>query len=376
MAPHITRRQFVRGAASLAALSLLNSCSRVVPGVAKRSPTAVPPDLLLDALKSEDLAVQSDAARLLGELGSPKAVGPLVRYVKGSRRYVKTAGLDALAQIGDKSVCVEIRPLVREPNVFDDHFWYGRCSVQVAAALALLELGDEAGMDLLMDPDYEHKEWALFTWFGPTVMRLPDKSAAVRKLKGRFTVEKVLPESKTDPGQFVVICDTLGGMATLPAHRAPARRALAGLTDHLSRYVRGRAAVNLLAASGRPEHAERVRKMAAADKTLFARVKASQALVIGGRPAHAERIAEAARSAKDDFDRAAALDSLGVIARVRYVGLIAEQSSSKNPYVRLCAAGALDRIGTRAAISAAARRQNDPDLRVRLQIAKCLAAHA
>ena len=43
MARQITRRQFVQGAASVAALSLLNSCARWVPGLQGQRPTAAPP---------------------------------------------------------------------------------------------------------------------------------------------------------------------------------------------------------------------------------------------------------------------------------------------------------------------------------------------
>ena len=75
----ITRRQFFKGAASAAALSLLSSCTRHVPGLTERAAATdvEPPKLLLEALKADDLVLNSDAARLLGDLGSPKAVGPL-----------------------------------------------------------------------------------------------------------------------------------------------------------------------------------------------------------------------------------------------------------------------------------------------------------
>ena len=84
-----------------------------------------------------------------------------------------------------------------------------------------------------------------------------------------------------------------------------------------------------------------------------------------------EAIAEAARG----FDRAAALDSLGIIGRREHVPLVVGQLKADDAYVRLCAAEALDRMGTRAAVSAVAAVENDPDMRVRLQAAKCLAAH-
>ena len=55
---------------------------------------------------------------------------------------------------------------------------------------------------------------------------------------------------------------------------------------------------------------------------------------------------------------------------------VVTQLGAENPYVRLCAVEALDRIGTDRAVAAVADHRDDPDRRVQLQAAKCLAAHA
>jgi len=371
MAHPITRRQFVKGAASAAALSLLGSCTRHVPGLTERAAaTGVePPKLLLEALKTDDLVLNADAARLLGDLGSPRAVGPLVDYVTHNRRYVKTSGLDALARIGDRGACPPVRRLVDEPNVANDAWWYGYASVQIGAILALMALGDDSRTDFLIETEEDNLCWALFTWFGPTAMRLPDRSDATRRLKARMTIENLKPD-KSDPGQVIIVCDTLGLLAT-----PEARRVLVGHLGHMSRYVRARAAGNLLAMSDRSQDVQGVERMAARDPAMFARIKAAQALVMKGYKRYAEPIAHAAVLADDPFDRAAALDSLGIIARRGDVPLVVEQLKADDAYVRLCAAEALDRMGTGAAISAVAAVKNDPDMRVRLQAAKCLAAH-
>ena len=375
MASHLTRRQFVKGAASAAALSLLASCTSRIPGLdpAGRTITgandlAAPP-LLIDSLASDDLIIQADAARLLGDLGSRQAAAALVHYVRTDRHYAKTAGLDALARIGDRSVCAELRPLVTEPNCYDDYWWYGRVSVQVAAALALLSLSDETGLAFLTEPQEGNRDWALFTWFGPTVLRLPGRSAAVRQVKARVTVESLLPQGKSDPGQLVIICDSLGLLGT-----ATAREKLIGLTAHGSRYVRARSAGNLAAMSDRPEDLDRVTDLAGGDATEFVRIKASEALVLRGRGLrYAETIARSAGSAADPFDRAAALDSLGALARAEYAATAIAGLSDADAYVRLAAAAALDRIGSREAVAAVTGVRNDPSLRVRLQAVKCLA---
>jgi len=383
MSETLTRRQFVKAGASLTALGLLSSCTRRIPGLydAPAATDIAPPRLLVDALRSKDLVVQADAARLLGDLGSPRAVGPLVRYVTRCRHYAKTAGLDALARIGDAGVCPKLRPMLEQPNCPDDPWWYGAWSVRLATALTLLGLGDTAGLAMLMDGEPDHKQWALRTWFGPTVMRLPDGLPGVPELKAWFTVERILPSDKRDPGQVVIICDTLGLMGT-----EAARQKLTELLGHMSRYVRARAAQNLVVAPGDGgprvflgSVPAQVATMATDDPALFARIKASQAVVTAGgftraaRP-FAEAIARAAASA-DPFDRAAALDSLGAIRRTEYVPTVIQQLKSPNAYVRLCAAAALGAIGDEGGTTAVARLRNDPDMRVRLQVATCLAAH-
>lgn len=374
----ITRRQFVKTAASAAALAALGSCTRYVPGLrdqetatARPRPTDIePPPLLVEALGAHEPMIQADAARLLGDLRTRRAVEPLVRYVTEDRHYTKTAGLDALGRIGDAAVCPRLRPLVAEPNCPDDFWWYGSCSVQVAAAVALLALGDDSGARFLIEPGDDHKQWAQFTWFGPAILRLPDSPAA-RKVKACVTAVKLMPEGKTDPGQIVVICDALGLLGT-----PEAQEKLRGLLDNMSRYVRARAAMNLAAASGREDDMDRVAAVASGDATWFARTKAAQALFLRGRGLrYAEQIARTVAGAVDPFDRAAALDSLGIVGRAEYAPLVAAQLGATDAYVRLCAAEALDRIGGREAVAAVARLRDDPDLRVRLQVAKSLAAH-
>jgi HEAT repeat protein len=368
----MTRRKFLRGTASLAALTALGSCSRAIhlvgsPDSLKGKPL---PGILLEALKSEDPVIAADGARLLGDLGSRQAVAPLLEYVTRSRRYAKTAGLDALARIGDASACRGIRPLVENPNVWNDHYWYGRQSVQVAAALALLRLGDDFGADALLKSEGE-RQWALCTWFGPTALRLPDRPAAARRVKAHITFDRVLPAAKGDPAQLIPICDTLGLM-----RGESARAALVTMTAHASRHVRARAAVNLLAGWRDPALKSRVVQMAHSDPAEFARIKASQALASAGESGFAQAIAEMASSCSDAFDRAAALDSLGVLATRKYAPQAAGQLQSPDPYVRLCAVEALDRMGAGDLAAGVAALSDDPSLRVRLSAAKFLAVYS
>ena len=363
----ITRRQFVYGAAAVAGLAVMPAC---VWRHGENPPRAAPA-ALLEALRAEDPVVQADAARLLGDLGAPDAVGPLVQYVTHSRHYAKTAGFDALARIGDAGCCPQLRPLVEQPNVPDDDFWYGRTSVQLFAALTLLALGDNAGEQRLLDDSSNLHNWAFYTWLAPSVLRLPDHSPAVARVKARLTTETLRPPGKSDPAQLAYITDALGLLGGVSA-----RRALVELCDNPSRYVRGRASINLLSLSSQREDVQRVQRIAADDEALFARVKAAHALAAHGDRAAVRTIASAVEAAPSAFDRAAALDSLGVVGEPEHVSVAAAALRSSEAYVRQCAVEALDRLGTAAAVQAVRPLRDDPDVRVRLQVAKCLAAAA
>ncbi|NLF32723.1 MAG: HEAT repeat domain-containing protein [Planctomycetes bacterium] len=371
----ITRREFLRqstaAGASLTLFSLLGS-SPARAGTGE----AAPPAVLLEALRLDDPILPADAARLLGDLGSPAAVGPLIRYVQTHGSFAKTAGLDALGRLGDRGACGALRELADDPRVDDDSgWWYGSTAVRLAAALALLALGDDSRAEWLMDDDrskagIDRKEWALFCWFAPAVLRLPDTLEATRRLKGRITVEALAADSR-EAHRFIHRCDALGLLGT-----EEAAGVLAAMLGHASRYVRGRAAVNLLRVSDRPYHVDRVVWVAHNDPADFARVKACEALARHGRHLYGRRLAAAFNDGLyDPFDRAAAVESLGLLGDVSALTILQQHSKHDDPYVRLCAVEALERLGTPAALAAAGERAGDEDLRVRMQVAKAMAAN-
>jgi HEAT repeat protein len=343
-------------------------------------PAAVEPQAVLIAgLQSDDPVVQADAARLLGELRSREAVGPLLNYVCTDPHYAKTAGLEALARIGDPAVCPRIRQLISDPHVPNDTPWYGRQSVRVAAALALLSLGDESGASTLQQiidakakdrsPE-DAAQWALYAWFAPAVLELPDGLESTRKLKQEMTFERLFPAEKKDPGQIAVIARALGMLKT--------EQSLGKLVELLkfhSRYVRASAAVNLLAASPTPEHMAAVAELAEKDPTEFVRVKASLALALAGDDKRLAAIVKAAESAEDGLDRAAAVEALGLLHQRAYVALLMRQLWQADPFIRLSAIEALDRLGCGETVDmAVAGCRQDANPRVRLYAAKYFAA--
>ena len=369
-------------ALALLIASLTCSCARtqaVRQPETRPAPAAEPLAVLIAGLEADDPVVQADAARLLGELRSREAVGPLMNYVCTDRHYAKTAGLEALARIGDPGVCPRIRQLINDPHVPNDTPWYGYQSVREAAALTLLSLGDESGASSLQEiiaakakdrsPE-DAAQWALYTWFAPAVLELPDSLESARKLKQEMTFERLFPAEKKDPGQIVVIARSLGMLKT--------EQSLGKLVELLkfhSRYVRASAAVNLLKASPTPENMAAVAELAEKDPTEFVRVKASLALALAGDDKRLATIVKAAESAEDSLDRAAGVEALGLLHQRAYVALLMRQLRQADPFVRLSAIEALDRLGggeTVAAAVAGCRQDENP--RVRLYAAKYFAA--
>jgi len=322
-------------------------------------------DFLVDALSHADRVVQADAARLLGELGRATAAQPLVGYVTTSRYHAKTAGFWALARLGDPSVCGALRPLIDNPNCYDDYYWYGCRTVRAAAAFALLALGDDEGAGYLIELA-DNGDDVFYAWLAPALLSLPTGSAALEAIRSRLTCESLTTVRTRgvrlcDPGRLARVAEALGVLATEDACRK-----LCELLGFRSRYVRGQAAISLLAASRAEPHVAAVRKLAAADATDFVRIKTAQAL------GEIEPIAAASASADDPFDRAAAIEAVGLLGAAESFAVALSALADCDPYVRLCAVEALDRIGGHDAGPAVRRLEDDPEIRVRLQVAKFL----
>jgi HEAT repeat protein len=369
--------------AALALLIASLSCSHPATQAVRQpeaGPAAAEPlAVLIAGLQADDPVVQADAARLLGELRSREAVGPLADYVCTDRHNAKTAGLTALAQIGDPAVCPRIRQLISDPHVPNDTPWYDYQSVREAAALALLSLGDESGASFLQEviaakakdrsPE-DAAQWALYTWFAPTVLDLPDSLESARKLKQEMTFERIFPQGKKDPGQIVVVVRSLGLLNT-----EQSLGKLAELLKFHSRYVRAGAAVSLLKASPTPEHMAAVAELAEKDPTEFVRVKASLALALAGDDKHLDTIVKAAESAGESLDRAAGVEALGLLHQRAYVALLMRQLQQADPFVKLSAIEALDRLNCGDTVdTAVAGCRQDENPRVRLYAAKYFAA--
>ncbi|HUT57740.1 MAG TPA: HEAT repeat domain-containing protein [Phycisphaerae bacterium] len=329
-------------------------------------------DVLVNGLGSEDRIVQSESARLLGELGLPRAVDPLIEYVQRSRFHAKGTGFWALAQIGEARAVPAIRPMVNAPNCYDDWYWYGCKSVRAAAAVSLLALADDGGAAYLTELADKGDD-TFYAWFGPTILHLPDNPPAAG-FRARITTDSLVNVGErsarlTNPGTLAMVAEALG----LVADDAACEK-LRELTGARSRYVRGQAAVSLLAAAPTEDNTGIVAALAASDATDFVRIKAAYAVAKAGRREYAAAIDTAARSAEDTFDAATAVEALGLLGGTDHEATICACLGHAEPYVRRCAIEAIDRIDCTDATGAVAGGRKDPDVLVRLQAARFFAA--
>jgi HEAT repeat protein len=155
----------------------------------------------------------------------------------------------------------------------------------------------------------------------------------------------------------------------------PSLGKLADLLKFHSRYVRASAALNLLKASPTPEHMAAVTELAEKDPAEFVRIKASLALALAGDDKHVATILKAAESAEDGLDRAAGVEALGELHNRACVPVLMRQLWQPDPFLRLTAIQALDRLGGGETVTlAVAGCRQDENPRVRLYAAKFFAA--
>jgi HEAT repeat protein len=101
-----------------------------------------------------DADAQADAAFSLGQIGDPRAVGPLIDALRDEDTIVRAEAAGALGGLGDRAA---VDPLIRA--LYDAHW-----EVRSNAALSLGALGDSRAaphlIDALRDPNDEVRFWA------------------------------------------------------------------------------------------------------------------------------------------------------------------------------------------------------------------------
>ncbi len=328
------------------------------------------------ALRHKDPVVQADAARMLGELRRAGAVPDLCAYVSESRHCYKTAGMEALARIGDDAAVTTLQALVDAPNVQDDWYWFMHKSVRAAAAIALLRLNNEYGLYYLEDLEQNAKS-LFYGWFAPALLRVPSHSPHVRSLQDRLTPERVVVKSEapgadlraTDPSFVIAVVEALGEM-----NGPPAAEHLRRFLTWRSRYVRAQAALGLCRISTGEEDIARLSEMLRTAATDFERIRLTRILVEHDPGTDVDPLVHLARHATETFDRAAAVEAMGELGFESFAPATAQALEDEDPWVRQCAVEALEYIGGEAARERIRRALADTHIRVRLQAAKALLA--
>lgn len=326
--------------------------------------------LLQSGLTVADPIVSAEAARLLGELALPETVAPLLDYVTRSPYYSKTAGIHALAQIGDATACECLRSLMQDPRVYDDYYWYGAVFIRLSSALAILELDpsqdDGLGACLLREDDW--RTTCFRQYFSSIILRLPDASEVAIRLKEK-TTELLYDGTLWQPDRLTMISQGLGALG---GPKAAAR--LESMFMHPSRYVRAEAAYQLLQAHPVAASVEAVVRLHDGDPTIHVRLTCAAALAGYGRRGYGESLLQAIVGQPDPFERAVAIELAGKVRLAEAAPSIRAQCAHPDAYVRSCAIEALDRLGDATLLGRCEELFEDPEPRVRMQAATCAIA--
>ena len=331
---------------------------------------------LIMGLCSDDPLIQAHCATLLGQLKAEEAVEPLMRYVADCRYLAKTAGLNALMEIRDAKSLTVVLSLIEKPNVPIDRHWMHSVVLQSAAAFTALLLGRkegieffEANKDLPKTPTGEQMQWGVSTfciWYAPYILQLPDTGADMDYMR-ELVKARIAKKNQHRPNQVVRVAQALGHIKGKEA----AEDLKWYLSAFQSRYIRGAAAENLLAADLSAENVSLVSDAYKNDTTDFVKIKAAAGLLAAGKEDHTDYIISQATNAPDTIDRTTAMTLLGEISSSAGNAALKNNLKHNDPYVRLCAVEALENPGA-GAKEVTALAASDPDTRVQLQVAKYL----
>ncbi|MCE9612858.1 MAG: HEAT repeat domain-containing protein [Lentisphaerae bacterium] len=319
--------------------------------------------LLRASLRQPEPFVRAEGARLLGELRDRGAVPALSAMLRRDRWYSKIAAIYALGDIGDPRSLPVLASIASDPRVFDFPGMYNHSMIRVAAAIAMLKLGDARGLrriaDLLRQPHLP----ALVELAAP-ILALPD-TPQTRPLRSTITLDLLRQAS----GEFQS-ARHVRVLKALPLVAAPPARAMA-LTylNHFSQCVRAAAAEALLAIDP-PRARDELMRLWRRERAPFVQIALARLL---RRPAWLKRIARHLVHA-DYFVRATAAEALASTGDAKWASAMIPLLADGHFYVRLCTVAALESMRVRLTAAQRERLRRDHHPRVRLQAAKYVAS--
>ncbi len=120
-----------------------------------QSQTDVPVALLLAALHDENVRIRRFAADVLGEIGDPQAVDPLIARLADADHLVRQNAIVSLAKLGDERAIDPLIAMLHDGDKF----------TRWIAVNALSKIGDPQAVELLQivledDSDHDVREAA------------------------------------------------------------------------------------------------------------------------------------------------------------------------------------------------------------------------
>jgi len=294
-------------------------------------------EILKSGLKHIDPLVNAEAARLIGDFHVRALIPELIEHARFHRFYSKVTAFYALSRMSVTEAIPHLQKLVDDPNVSDDWYWTGYKGVRAAAAVTLLQMGDDAGVPYLLELA-KAGHVVFIRWFAPALLRLQKLPP---ELAGYLTLEKLCSSEKqkrydggeySEPGALCMLCEALG-LVDDPA----ADERLEFYFGHYSRFVRGQAYRSLHLRRPDKTSAQKIVENAKKQGTDFDRLVAAEV------QKDSATLSEIARHAPAAFDRGSAIDALAVILSPSLIeaGKLALEDSDL--YVRQCAVESLAR---------------------------------
>lgn len=319
-------------------------------------------------LEDPDPLVPPFAAGLLGELGRPESVDPLLKHVRQSTRYNKNAAVDALRTIGDASAAPVLFEIAGHPGVWGDYFWYYEVLLRSAASLAALVLDPGGGADELErqldQPSAAFKNFLL--QYAPVIVTLPDFSPLLSRLREAAVQEIFTPRALQRPAEAIRCIKALGQLNT-----GRSLEKLRWYLDFPSRYVRGEAVVQITAWLSGEDLTVFLQDFLAREPHGFAHMKASILLAAAGDAEAPEHLrAWMLDPETPPLDLAACLTSTGALGLRLYLEDLRRPVGHPAAPVRSAAVSVLEWLPGQEALALCGNAILDPDPRVRLQAAK------
>jgi HEAT repeat protein len=307
--------------------------------------------------------VNAETARLIGEWNVRALIPDLIEYARFNRFYSKVTSFYALARMSVTEAIPHLKKLVEEPNVSNDWYWTGYKGVRAAAAVSLLQMGDDTGVGYLLELA-KGEQIVISRWFAPALLRL----GAPPELRAHLTPEKLCSAERqkkydgteySEPGMICMMCEALG-LIDDPA----ADERLEFYLGHYSRYVRGQAYRSLYHRRRDKSTAQKIGENAQKHRTDFDRLVAAEI------QKDAATLSDIARLAKAAFDRGSAIDALAAISAPELIDAGKSALEDEDLYVRQCAVEALARNqGAEAWKEFAILAGKEPEIRVQCALA-------